>query len=222
MKSITARTNDKFLRNSYVPSGKYGMPVIYKQADINLENLELLGFNNIKQNDERNKNKTIHFLIDDYHFEAIWSRPKNYIQRPKQYRQIISPDFSLLTDMPLAVQIFNTFRRLWCSAYWQEQGMTVIPAIGWGDERSYDFCFDGISPGSVIAISTSGTNEAEAAFMKGYAVMLEKICPSKIICYGTIFKGMQNTADILHIPLVWNEQRKKRKNTIPGQFELFG
>ncbi|GHU72072.1 hypothetical protein FACS189450_09200 [Spirochaetia bacterium] len=221
MKSVTAMTNDRFLRNSYVPGGKYGMPIIYKQAEINLENLEMLGFNNIKQNDERNKNKTIHFFIDDYHFDAVWSRPKNYIHRLKQYRQIISPDFSLLTDMPLAVQIFNTFRRRWCSAYWQEQGMIVIPAICWGDERSYEFCFDGISPGSIIAVSTLGTGKIDAEFMKGYKIMLEKICPSKIICYGTLYKGMQNNADIVHIPLVWNSLRKINQHIIPGQFELF-
>ena len=28
----------------------------------------------------------------------------------------------------------------WGGAYWQSSGLTVIPTISWGDERSFEFC----------------------------------------------------------------------------------
>ena len=52
------------------------------------------------------------------------------------------------------MQIFNIFRNRWCGAYWASKGIRVIPSVNWGDESTFDFCFDGVEKGSIVAVST--------------------------------------------------------------------
>ena len=97
-----------------------------------------------------------HFFYDDYKFFAAWSDPDKYFDRLRDFRAVVAPDFSLYTDFPLALQILSVYRRQWIGAYWQSLGLDVIPAAVWGDERSYDFCFDGFPKHSTIAVSSVG------------------------------------------------------------------
>ena len=50
--------------------------------------------------------------------------------------------------------ILSTFKNRWCGALWQSLGMKVIPTINWGTHASYEFCFDGVEEGSVVAVAT--------------------------------------------------------------------
>ena len=86
------------------------------------------------------------------------------------------------------LQMYNTFKNRWCGAYWQSLGLRVIPTISWSDERSFDFCFEGIEENSIVAISTHGNHRAKEGFMLGYNKMLQKIKPCAIICYGKPFR----------------------------------
>jgi len=94
-------------------------------------------------------------------------------------------------DMPLARQIDSIFKNRWCGAYWQKQGMKVIPTIAWGSSDTFEFCFDGVEKGSVVAVSTYKREEYKERFMLGYNKMLEIIEPSAIICYGDPFHEMK-------------------------------
>ena len=49
----------------------------------------------------------VHFFIDDYLFERVWHDPDRYAQMLSDFRAVMSPDFSLFTDYPVAVQIYN-------------------------------------------------------------------------------------------------------------------
>lgn len=100
--------------------------------------------------------------------------------------------------MPIALQINSTFKNRWCGAYWQKQGMRVIPTIEWGDERSFEFCFDGVEQGSVVAVSTYSREQYKAEFLLGYNIMLERIKPSAIICYGDPFPSMTGNIKVIN------------------------
>ena len=63
--------------------------------------------------------------------------------------------------------------------------------INWGTPASYEFCFDGVQKGSVVAVSTYTREHNEAGFMAGYNEMLRRIQPSAIICYGEPFEEMR-------------------------------
>ena len=106
-------------------------------------------------------------------------------------------------EMAPVIQLYNTFRNRWCGAYWASKGMRVIPTVNWGDESTFDFCFEGIEKGSVVAVSTYMASEHDHRsdqkewFMAGYNEMLQRIEPEKIICYNMPFPEMQG--DIVYV-----------------------
>lgn len=180
----------KIIRNEFKTVGKYGMPLIKKQ-NIDLDKVEPWGYQKVKADDKENKNKTVHFFTYDWLYESVYTKPEVAMEKLDQYYALLTPDFSLYFNMPLALQIHSTFKNRWCGAYWQKQGKRVIPTIEWGDERSFEFCFDGVEKGSVVAVSTYSREGYEREFMPGYSRMLEVIQPTAILCYGDPFKKMK-------------------------------
>jgi hypothetical protein len=127
----------------------------------------------------------VHFFQDDAKFEAIWNRPNKYIDKFKKIGVLCQPDFSVYTDFPRAVQIYNKYRNHWLARFYQDRNITVIPTIAWSDESSYDWCFDGEPHGGIVAVSTIGVLKAKESldlFMEGYEAMLGKLEPTGIIC----------------------------------------
>ena len=183
----------KMVRNEFLyygnSAGKYEFPIIKKQ-DINVDEIKFLSFVNAKNNDKENQDKTIHFFTYDWLFDKVYNNPEKELEKLQQYKYLLSPDFSIFTNMPLALQIESIFKNRWCGAYWQSKGLKVIPTVSWGDEKSFHFCFDGIEEGSVVAVCTYDRENCEEEFMLGYNEMIKRIKPSKIICYDEPFKAM--------------------------------
>ena len=198
------RTSDLFLRNQFNGVGKFDIPEIPKSnfSDDTLENLLLIGFDKINT-DQSNYERMVHFFLYDYKFENIWKMPDEYVEKLKKYKAVLSPDFSMYIEMNKALQLYNTFRNRWCGAYLASKDIKVIPTVNWGDENTFEFCFDGIPKGSIVAVSTymvrEHKNHADQKdfFMKGYEEMLRRIEPSKIICYSEPFPEMQG--DIIYV-----------------------
>lgn len=180
----------KLVRNEFKTVGKYGIPLIKKQ-NIDLDKIELWNYTKTKPNDKDNKHKTIHFFTYDWLFENVYEKPEATLEKLDQYYALLTPEYSLYWDMPRALQIYSTFKNRWCGAYWQKNGKIVIPTICCAGSESYDFCFDGIEQGSVVAVSTYCREGYKKEFIKSYNKMLEIIKPSAIICYGTPFDEMK-------------------------------
>jgi len=179
------RTNDTYNLNIIDEEKKIGY---YEMPIINNDNYipnELIGFNYAKTS--KDKATGIHFYLDDYQFERIWNKPEEYVDILKQYECILSPDFSLYTDMPLPMKIWNVYRSRLIGQYYQSKGIKVIPTISWAEEKTFDFCFEGIPEGSIVSISTIGIkrdNEAFAIWKKGVDELIERIKPTTILIYG--------------------------------------
>lgn len=202
------RSKQTFLRNEFDAFGEWNISIIHKE-ELDLENVSLISFTDIKTNDtDENKSKGVHFYIDDYRMEGLYYYPTRSLQRLSQYKFVISPDYSLYRDMPRAIQLFNVFRSRWCGAYWQSQGLKVIPNIGWGDISTFSFCFDGIEKGSIVAVGTIGCRKSKTAFMRGYNEMLKRIEPSAIICFGKPFDEMDGNI----IPIDYNSSRRVNRH----------
>ncbi len=109
----------------------------------------------------------------------------------------------MYTDMNPTIQLYNTFRNRWVGAYLADKGIKVIPTVSWGLENTFDFCFNGIEKGSVVAVSTYMVSEhgnhrdQKEFFMKGYNEMLRRVEPELVICYNTPFPEM--TGNILFV-----------------------
>ena len=69
------KKKQKLVRNEFEKSGKYGMPLIKKQ-NIELDKIELLSYLKIRDNNDENKNKTIHFFTYDWNFDTVYEKPE--------------------------------------------------------------------------------------------------------------------------------------------------
>ena len=193
------RTSQALLRNQFPGKGKLQIPIIpkFEERPGDFNDLLLIGFDKTHLEDNNHLDRIVHFFLYDYRFERVWKNPDNDIEKLSRYRAVLSPDFSMYLEMAPVMQLYNVFRNRWCGAYWASKGIRVVPTVNWGDEATFDFCFEGIEKGSVVAVSTYMASEHENRqaqkewFMAGYNEMLRRIEPEKIICYNTPFPEMQ-------------------------------
>lgn len=174
---------DKFI---FQGAGKYNIPQIEPVQEY--PRGEFIPMNYAKTTKAAG-DKIVHCFVDDYQFTRFWNQPDRYIPRLSEFRAVCSPDFSTYTDMPLATQIYNHYRKHWLAAYWQLHGLTVYPTISWSDEKSYEWCFDGEPRGGIVAVSSVGTQsnkEAKRLFLRGYDEMMKRLTPSWVIFYGNV------------------------------------
>lgn len=139
----------------------------------------------------KHEGKGVHFFIDDYQFEKVWRNWKRYGAMLSKFDAVMTPDFSLFTPWPKAVQIWNHYRKHFVGAYLQEKGIRVYPTICWSDESSYEWCFDGEPENACVCVSSVGTQrrpESKRLFQLGYDAMLERLNPKTIIFHGMIPK----------------------------------
>lgn len=191
MKSYNFRNNPLFLRNEFETVGKWQLPLVHKQ-ELDLSNVQLIAISDTKYNDtEANRKKGVHFFVDDYKFDVTYRNPEKALVRISQYAFAFTPDFSTYANMNYWRQLESIAHSRWCGAFWQDQGLTVIPTISWSTPKSYDFCFDAIETGSIVAIGMIGCKHTKPEFLEGYKEMLERIKPSAIICFGKPFEEMQ-------------------------------
>ncbi|MCH5154218.1 MAG: DUF4417 domain-containing protein [Clostridiales bacterium] len=108
------------VRNEYRGTGKYDIPIVRKQQ-IDLHKIKFLDYTKAKINDGKNADKTLHFFMHDWKFDKVYNKPDDELEKLKQYYALLTPDFSLFTDMPLALQIESVFKNRWCGAYWQSR-----------------------------------------------------------------------------------------------------
>ena len=166
--------------------GEYDIPALRPVRHCNIENW--IGFNFAKGCEEPEKHG-VHFFIDDYQFERIWKDPERYTDMLLRFNGVCTPDFSPYSDFPKAIQVYNHYRKHWMGAYWQRNGMLVIPTITWSDPSTLEWCFDGEPKDSVVAMSSVGmfkSAEYKRWLMVGYEEMMRRIYPRKIIWRGFI------------------------------------
>lgn len=172
-------------------TNKYGIPDIKKDE---FEVKELIPYRV-----DSNRNGTAHFFLDDYRFERCWRKPDSQIEELKKYDGVLSPDFSMYTNYPQAMQIWQVYRNRWCACYWQSLGIKVIPTISWSNEQSFKYCFLGVQKGSTVAIGTVGVLNDECAktlFMQGFKEMLKQLEPKEILIYGNKLSELEGYKNI--------------------------
>ena len=179
------RNYENIQRMKFDGVGEYEIPEIeLTQFDC----ADFIGFNYAKGAMEP-ENKAVHFFLDDYQFNRVWNDPDRYIDLFRRFRYVLTPDFSLYTDFPKALQIYNHYRKHWLGAYWQLNGINVIPTVCWSDKESFEWCFDGEPTHSVVAVSSVGTQRSKGTkrkFLDGYFEMVDRLQPTQIIFYGNV------------------------------------
>jgi len=169
----------------YDPSrvaGMYQMPTLEATQHIPER---LIGFNYMLTSDEYDAG--IHFYLDDYQFERIWRRPALYLEKLSAFDCVLTPDFSLYMNMPLAMKVWNIYRSRLIGQMMQDYGITVIPTLSWAEPETFAFCFDGIESGGTVSVSTIGVKQdekAKAIWNAGMDEAMKRLHPSAIVVYG--------------------------------------
>lgn len=195
-------------------TGEYDIPilkglVLKKKA---LEDIQMLGFNYATSSRiDHKEDKIVHFFLADYRFQQVWNSPQKYTELFREYKAICSPDFSMYMGMPRAMQIFQHYRRMWMSAYYQRAGIKVLPAPCWSDKESFEYCFEGMPHHSAIVVSSVGCVQnptVRKAFLTGFEKTCEVLEPAQVLLYGVVTEEMRN----IFPDLVWIEDdMAKRK-----------
>lgn len=165
----------------------------------------------------------VHFYEHDVVFRDFLREPELYVGRLYRFPGIITPDCSLYRDMPLVLQMANTYMSRSVGCYLQEQGMNVIPNIRWGDERSYapgitdiPFAFLGIEKHGIVSVSTYGCirgKENKKHFHDGFHSMLSFLEPEIVLIHGAmpadVFSDIPTGLRCVHYE-DWISQKRKK------------
>ena len=182
-----ARRYENLERRIFKGVGKFDIPQI--QPVSYKGRYEWIGFNYASSCKTGSLGKGIHFFLDDYQFKRLWTDIDRYIPLFQRFGYVMSPDFSTYTDYPVAMQIYNHYRKHWIGAYLQDEGIQIIPTISWGEVKSFEWCFDGEPSGGTVAISSVGCmNSAhrKALFIRGCQEMMRRLEPELIIWHGEV------------------------------------
>jgi len=156
-------------------------------------------------------NGAVHFFLDDYRFETVWSRPQKALQYLRRFNTLLTPDFSLYPGWPLALQLWNVYRSRWCGAYWGSLGFRVIPTVSWAGKESFSFCFAGITRHSMVAISAVGVRRSdERQFTFGFHEMLKQIMPVRVLCHGKLPDNLAGLVETVSYPTRWEGIQRVR------------
>lgn len=176
----------------FAGEGYYDIPALEPVTELP-EITEWIGFNYVLSDTEP-QGKAVHFFIDDYQFERVWNDPEKYAERLREYVCVATPDFSPYGDMPMALQIYNHYRKHWVGAYLQSQGVTVIPTIRAStNPKSFDWYLEGEPRGGIVIISSMWATTSEdvlKCFRREYETMYETLKPSKVFIYGRKIEGL--------------------------------
>ena len=214
---ISRLTHNVFenFEHPFVPTytGKYDIPVMRPSQTVGKQFLRFCDWRGI----DDPENYIAHFYYDDFKFINAWRDPECYIERLKKFKAVISPNFSLYTDFPLTLQILSCYRRQWLAAYWQSLGIDVIPGVVWGEEKSFEFCFDGLPKHGTVCVSAIAKKNNEMwngkkdnLFKKGYDEMMRRLEPKTILLYGEkMVDGLYG--NIIHVPSFYAQRREQMK-----------
>lgn len=205
------RNGHNLLLGEFACAGRYSIPILRPQ--FLPDRVDWIPFNCASTTAAR-KQRGVHFYIDDYLFERTWNDPTRYTQLLSSFQAVMTPDFSLFTDYPVAVQIYNHWRKHLLGAYWQSRGLAVIPSVCWSDVDSYSWCFAGEPVGGCVSVSSVGTQKSPTArelFILGYREMIFRLKPSKVIFFGDVPKGCEGNIErhIAYHAGLANAQRKR-------------
>lgn len=193
--------------------GYYELPCIKTSKDIPNN---VVTFSRAMAKEYNDYDAWVVFYENDCKFVRLWNNPKSYLKKLQKFKGVVSPDFSLYRNMPLVMQMWSTYQSRAISVWLSQNGIEVIPNVRWNDERTYDFCFDGIEKNSTVAVGTHGCikkSDDRVYFKNGLSKMVKKLTPKTILVYGTapdeIFKEYKDKG--INIVVFESEFSKSRR-----------
>ena len=88
------------------------------------------------------------------------------------------------------MKIWNMYRMRLIGQIMYDAGLNVIPTLGWADEETHKFCFDGIEPGGVYAVGTVGIIQDPIARDLWFSGMSEAIKSTVVLVIAGTIAGL--------------------------------
>ncbi len=192
-------------------AGMYDMPVLRAEHGVPRK---LIRFSEACR-EKKDYNQWVMFYENDFKFERIWNQPRKYLRILSKFEGVITPDFSLYYDMPLAMQIWNIYRSKAIGSWLQHNGVRVIPNIRVGSRYTLEIACDGVPKHNTIAIGTLGCLQ-DPTYRKEFEQIIERISelldPETIVLYGAlpsnVIRLKARGIQIVHFPADYSFYRK--------------
>lgn len=166
--------------------GNAGIPML-----MNLDNAQvpkdLVSFGKVRTC--KNKRQYVHFYQFDKSFSRVLTATTNYLEDLKMYDGVITPDCSMLIGQSPCLQQANTYMNRAVGFFLQKNGIPVIPNIRWSDESSFEYCFLGVHPGTMVCVSPHGcldNPKLRRMFSIGLEAMLDVLHPPVVLVHGAM------------------------------------
>lgn len=172
-----------------------------------LEDFQTVNINDYKN---INYNSCVLSFLDDYILERFWKHPIKYVAKFKDAKFVCSPDYSILLGMPKSLIHYNTYRNRLVGYLWAKNNINVIPTVSWASSSTFDIVFEGIKPGSCVAVSNIGmTDISRTYFDSGYNEMIKKIQPNKILfqCKKK-YRNQYEDKSVIFVESFWDKKNK--------------
>ncbi|MCL2391998.1 MAG: DUF4417 domain-containing protein [Oscillospiraceae bacterium] len=197
---LTGQTLENFFKHIIPIENEWGIPTI-EPCSVDMTDVVWVNFNE-KEKIKDPENTAIHFYIEDYQFNVVWTHPDKYLDLFKKCRAVVSPDFSNYSDMPKALQLYNTYRRQWCGRYWQDHGVNVICSLSWAQGKIEPWTFAGIPQKTMCAHSFTGERLDKDLIEGELAELLNQLSPSELFMKASNrdCKKLFETFDFKQIP----------------------
>lgn len=146
----------------------------------------------------------MHFHVHDKRYFRLYSRREKYIPLLKTFGGVFGVDHSIYRCLPLAERIFSIYENRVSDYWFALNNIFCVPNVSWGTDETYDFCCDGIEPGSSISISTYGWAHSKCdkgIFIEGFYFVVDKLRSASIFNHGKVYPEVEERAQELKIPL---------------------
>lgn len=129
------------------------------------------------------------FYTHDQYFERFWSYPSVQVSKVINggIRMAVTPNYSMYTDDPPAVQLWNLYRSRWLGRYMQEAGVEVIPDLQAPDKGWVATATKGLPdtiPVAAMQVQTFHNDEEEAQTGEVILEFLHRIGIDHVLFYG--------------------------------------
>ena len=182
----------------------YGFPIIKKSKIPDIVDDDVV---QISGNSANWIGKVVNGFTDDYRLNAWWKNMHQYCTKKVESKAVFTPDYSIYSNMPMWMQIYQLGRSRFIGCYLQSYGIPVVPTITWTDMESHNRCTAGIDKGTTIAISTIvgkdfNDKRIEKQFVSHIEKVIELIEPTTVYVYNRRFvqslNALHNDMRYLH------------------------
>ena len=163
------------------------------------------------------KNINVNFYIHDKAFQRIWNNPDKYLDHLKCFHSICGIDFTIDTQMPLVMQMWNKYRNMALDYYLIQNGIDVIPNINILPYKGCEWILEGFSVGGTVSCSTNGrvrSKKSREEFCQGFYEMCDIIKPNTVVMIGNMPDELSSPVPIINL----KSRNQIMNSRIKGEF----